>query len=480
MVENLLSKIVVIPQYLTADECQRLVADLDSREATIDLGIYTGARAPMTSPFTFADIADPFLLVSTVHNSQVADVTMTAYLVPEAMPRVARVQHVSDLDEELGVYLLNALNQAVGDPEFFCKFRSLLSLSAYPGLQGTYAQLKEAKLYVEEGEALLVKEDLSDAERFALTWFNVDLLESVVFPGALLKSNRLFDKDADTHRISQLLSDPPGPHPDVPVFGAWLQQSTDFADVCPSDSSFQFFQYAIARLFAQSPPRRRFLKDYLPVTFEYLPENVQYAAEKFLAQEKAEDDVEVALVWSILYQFLPHDMREYSGALTAAVNTGIRNTQTVDLGDSAEACYSYLERLRSNFIEPYYKIPILADYSDISVLRYEAGGIFLTHCDSEKLAFEDGKKTWVKWIERDVSILIYLSDERSFKGGQLTFPNQNITIRPKQGMAIMFPSDHRFPHCAELVEQGRRYAIVGWLKHHGAAAVGCRNQAILW
>lgn len=90
-------------------------------------------------------------------------------------------------------------------------------------------------------------------------------------------------------------------------------------------------------------------------------------------------------------------------------------------------------------------------------LRYDVHGHYDMHNDSE--SYVDGKLTRV--IERDVSILMYLNDD--YEGGQIEFTKLGITLRPKVGMLLAFPSYLEFEHKVHPVTRGVRYNIVSWV-----------------
>lgn len=97
------------------------------------------------------------------------------------------------------------------------------------------------------------------------------------------------------------------------------------------------------------------------------------------------------------------------------------------------------------------------------ILRYRQGGLYVKHADSENFDTDFG--AWNKTIDRDLSLLVYLNDD--FEGGELLFEKFNFHIRPEPGMAVIFPSDHRYIHEAQRVNSGVRYAIVSWASVHG-------------
>jgi len=105
-------------------------------------------------------------------------------------------------------------------------------------------------------------------------------------------------------------------------------------------------------------------------------------------------------------------------------------------------------------------------YERPQILRYPPGGKYNQHADSEH--WEASKNEWVRVQDRDFSVLVYLNDE--YEGGELQLVQQNFTIKPKPGMMLAFPSDHRYLHAALPTTSGIRYVIVSW-----AAAVGVKR-----
>ena len=65
---------------------------------------------------------------------------------------------------------------------------------------------------------------------------------------------------------------------------------------------------------------------------------------------------------------------------------------------------------------------------------------------------------------RQVSIIIYLNDVD--EGGATNFPFYNISVKPKKGTILMFPSFYTYTHHGEQPKSGSKYIIVTWL-HFG-------------
>ncbi len=101
------------------------------------------------------------------------------------------------------------------------------------------------------------------------------------------------------------------------------------------------------------------------------------------------------------------------------------------------------------------------------ILRYQRGGRYDLHTDSDHWSAAHG--AWVKGLDRDISLLLYLNDD--FTGGELDFPVFNYRYHPRPGDLLFFPSDCRYRHRANVVQSGVRYAIASWAAFRGEPRV---------
>ena len=109
-------------------------------------------------------------------------------------------------------------------------------------------------------------------------------------------------------------------------------------------------------------------------------------------------------------------------------------------------------------------------YEAPDLMRYREGGYYERHADSQN--WNQQTNTWRKVIDRDLSMLIYLNDD--YEGGELSFYKLNYQIRPRAGAAVIFPSDHRYLHQAEVLKKGVRYALVSWASVKGIPKIAAR------
>jgi hypothetical protein len=83
-----------------------------------------------------------------------------------------------------------------------------------------------------------------------------------------------------------------------------------------------------------------------------------------------------------------------------------------------------------------------------SVLKYSKGAEYKGHYDRGPNA------------PRTFSMVAMLGSP--IKGGELEFPNFNVTIPAEEGSVILFPSNFPYLHIAHPVEEGTKYSLVTW------------------
>jgi prolyl 4-hydroxylase len=108
-------------------------------------------------------------------------------------------------------------------------------------------------------------------------------------------------------------------------------------------------------------------------------------------------------------------------------------------------------------MSPIYECQI-KNIENVQYLGYPVGGHYIEHNDSEQIT-EYG---WKRIAPRDISLLFYLSD--TFTGGEIEFTNLGLTLKPKKGMMIAFPSYHEFAHQVHPVKTGFRDCLVSWIE----------------
>jgi hypothetical protein len=92
-----------------------------------------------------------------------------------------------------------------------------------------------------------------------------------------------------------------------------------------------------------------------------------------------------------------------------------------------------------SFAEPY------------EVKRYQIEDYFGPHFDNYGSLSED--------IDRKLTVVLFLSKDNSYSGGELNVFGKDITM--KQGSVVAFPSF--FPHSVKKVTSGERWSLITWL-----------------
>ena len=87
------------------------------------------------------------------------------------------------------------------------------------------------------------------------------------------------------------------------------------------------------------------------------------------------------------------------------------------------------------------------------LIWYPKGTSNVLHCDNSIL--KDGEV--IKMTEWKHSVIIFLNDD--FDGGELIYPDQGFTIKPKIGTMVVAPAGIEFPHYVTPVSSDR-YVLV--------------------
>ena len=130
---------------------------------------------------------------------------------------------------------------------------------------------------------------------------------------------------------------------------------------------------------------------------------------------------------------------------------GITEEMAKNLEQAVAGCFR-------EHVAPRYNCEFKA-YEPVQFLGYPPGGHYKSHNDGESFNFET--RQWESCMPRDVSFLFYLNDQ--YGGGELEFTDLGLTIKPKKGMMIAFPSYKEFAHKVHPVTWGHRYTLVSWV-----------------
>ena len=169
----------------------------------------------------------------------------------------------------------------------------------------------------------------------------------------------------------------------------------------------------------------------------------------------------------------PHAVAEHDaapGSLKARLSAA-RTSQAIDPRTISFDLKAVIRRAFVEFAAPFFGKQI-EWIEPPEILCYHAGGEYKPHADAEHWNAE--RREWTRVIDRDFSVLIYLNE--TFEGGEIDFPNFGMKFKPRRGLLIAFPSDHRYVHAARPVTHGVRYAIVSWAATRNSSRVSGQQK----
>lgn len=139
-----------------------------------------------------------------------------------------------------------------------------------------------------------------------------------------------------------------------------------------------------------------------------------------------------------------------TGAIRGEVNKNIRSAHWISIEEIPTLKEKFSKKIYSSVLPIINKNHGLAlnEFCEAAIIKYEKGGHYKIHTDNGK-----GLE------HRHFTVICYLNDD--FSGGKTYFPDFELSITPKTGKALVFPSNYR--HAALPVLTGKRYVVVCWL-----------------
>ncbi len=118
-----------------------------------------------------------------------------------------------------------------------------------------------------------------------------------------------------------------------------------------------------------------------------------------------------------------------------------------ELSNLAERLFPPLDIFMNKYKEIYPFLTLRSRDDIMRVLKYENSGFLPAHTDQ-------GVST------RTLSVLVYLND--NYEGGNITFPNSKVSLKPEAGSMIFFPSNFLYVHQIEPITNGIKYSLPNW------------------
>lgn len=102
------------------------------------------------------------------------------------------------------------------------------------------------------------------------------------------------------------------------------------------------------------------------------------------------------------------------------------------------------------------------------ILVHPTGSFMYPHVDIVGLVQEEGTSVpdyLEKWSGH-LSSVLYLNDD--YEGGELYFPDHNLTIKPEAGDYITWPGNRWYQHGVKEVKSGVRFTLSIWVRFEEA------------
>lgn len=140
-----------------------------------------------------------------------------------------------------------------------------------------------------------------------------------------------------------------------------------------------------------------------------------------------------------------------------SVDENQRKTRVFDVifGDDQENIWNDLGRTVYFYADSYAKNFNFSfvGIESFQILHYTAGdGFYVPHCD-------DGPMN-----DRICSAILYLNDVE--EGGETHFNLFNLSIKPKSGRLVLFPSNYPYVHEAKTPKSQDKFCVVTWFQKY--------------
>lgn len=137
------------------------------------------------------------------------------------------------------------------------------------------------------------------------------------------------------------------------------------------------------------------------------------------------------------------------------VNKDYRSNMILDVNADAYSthpAFTYMNDMVKSYIDDYAKrYDVGYEYLEATqLLKYSPGEFYKKHYDTGPA------------FPRVISALLYLNDVE--EGGETYFTNFNVSVHPKPGRLVIFPSNYAYAHEAHPPKSGCKYVFVFWTR----------------
>lgn len=186
-------------------------------------------------------------------------------------------------------------------------------------------------------------------------------------------------------------------------------------------------------------------------SFDWVDPNVLVFRGAFPPSRALIDAAEKTQKW-IPSTIVDGDRPEYVGASRTNLTMLVSNAVDPSVGAFELPLRAVADAAFSVYRGDNVHIPPTKGPSPFQLLRYGEGQHFHVHCD---MIYGHAVLEF-----RRLSMVFYLNDD--YEGGELVFPRQKLTLKPRAGSLVLFPPSWDYPHASLDVKSGVKYCVVSW------------------
>ncbi len=131
-----------------------------------------------------------------------------------------------------------------------------------------------------------------------------------------------------------------------------------------------------------------------------------------------------------------------------------RKILSEEITSSFSKAFEAYKKKYSRVNEEGYDYLMLEKINPIRLLRYSTGHYLGNHIDK----LPDVLPNQPGWPVVSCSMCV----NSDYRGGNMILIDGDISVEPKSGRAILFPSNFLFPHAIDPIISGTRYVLVSW------------------
>lgn len=153
-------------------------------------------------------------------------------------------------------------------------------------------------------------------------------------------------------------------------------------------------------------------------------------------------------------RYKEHTSYDQSGQVV--VNKNFRDSKTIIPKDDGNLALEIYNRVSAYADKTFNLVPgDMIIPATIELFAYPPGIGIGMHIDDHVANLQTGEVI-ARDEYRGITSILYVNDD--FEGGEICFPDQNLIIKPKPGLFVLFPSNRKFRHAVKPITAGTRYS----------------------